>query len=370
MRNLSKQLRDYDVPYVTKTVAPTTSDTGYATPTMWINTVAKRAWVHLGGGTWREVSSDVASMTTSTDPATNAAVTTAIIDAYRGVIITLTGAGNSQTLQDPTETTAGRRFTVVNNDTSSDTISVNGIVLSAGEAQGFIWDGTAWMSVTAVDAEDISFTPAGNLASTDVQAAIEELDTEKLAVADNLSDVNNAVTSFTNIKQSATESATGVAELSTDAETVTGTDTDRVTTPSNISAKMKAPGAIGQTTPSAGFFTHLQGRYMSGEVFTDSYNLSGEDFGRSLRMNSADDEIFGLPSVGSSDDGALVEIVAIGTGKVTVSAADSDKIASSDTAPGSIFTPISGENSSLNLEYVHAITTWVPRSGFGTWETT
>ena len=32
------------------------------------------------------------NFTTSTDPATNAAVTTAIVDAYNGVVVTLTGA--------------------------------------------------------------------------------------------------------------------------------------------------------------------------------------------------------------------------------------------------------------------------------------
>jgi cobalamin biosynthesis protein CbiG len=34
----------------------------------------------------------------------------------------------------------------------------------------------------AITAADIAFTPAGNLAATDVQAALEELDTEKAAV--------------------------------------------------------------------------------------------------------------------------------------------------------------------------------------------
>ena len=42
----------------------------------------------------------------------------------------------------------------------------------------------------------------------------------------------------------------GILELATNAETVTGTDTARATTPANITAKMAAPGAIGETTPS------------------------------------------------------------------------------------------------------------------------
>lgn len=55
--------------------------------------------------------------------------------------------------------------------------------------------------------------------------------------ANNLSDVISASTSFTNIKQAATTSATGVVELATDAETQTGTDTTRAITPANLTAK-------------------------------------------------------------------------------------------------------------------------------------
>ena len=57
--------------------------------------------------------------------------------------------------------------------------------------------------------------------------------------------------------RTATTTQTGMAELATDAETVTGTDTGRVCTPANITAKMAAPGAIGGTTPAAGTFTTL-----------------------------------------------------------------------------------------------------------------
>lgn len=69
-----------------------------------------------------------------------------------------------------------------------------------------------------------------------------------LAVADGGTGASDAATAFGNIKQAATDSATGVVELATDAETVTGTDTERATTPANLTAKMAAPGAIGATT--------------------------------------------------------------------------------------------------------------------------
>ena len=57
----------------------------------------------------------------------------------------------------------------------------------------------------------------------------------QLKIASNLSDVASAATAFGNIKQDATTSATGVAELATTAETDTGTDATRVVTPDGLS---------------------------------------------------------------------------------------------------------------------------------------
>lgn len=52
----------------------------------------------------------------------------------------------------------------------------------------------------------------------------------------NLSDLDNKPLSFDNIKQNASTTATGVVELATDAEVVTGTDTTRATTASGVKA--------------------------------------------------------------------------------------------------------------------------------------
>lgn len=54
-----------------------------------------------------------------------------------------------------------------------------------------------------------------------------------------------------------TDSARGSLELSTDAEAVTGTDTARAVTAANLTARMAAPGTIGNTTAAAGNFTTL-----------------------------------------------------------------------------------------------------------------
>ena len=89
------------------------------------------------------------SVTTITDPAINAAVTTAIVDQFSAVIITTTTTGNAQTLQNLTDTTKTKRFSVINNDTSTDSITVNGEALGVGEVIFFIWDGTAWVKPIA-----------------------------------------------------------------------------------------------------------------------------------------------------------------------------------------------------------------------------
>jgi len=59
-----RTLKDYDVPYVLKTAAPTTADNSYAVPTMWINTSAGTAYllvsVTAGVADWFKVESGTA----------------------------------------------------------------------------------------------------------------------------------------------------------------------------------------------------------------------------------------------------------------------------------------------------------------------
>ena len=99
------------------------------------------------------------SMTTSTNPAANAATSTAIVDAYAGVIVLQNdGTPTNQTMGTPTSATAGKVFTVVNNDTSTEsfTVTANSVAftITPGEAQAFIWDGSAWgptdLGITAI----------------------------------------------------------------------------------------------------------------------------------------------------------------------------------------------------------------------------
>lgn len=124
------------------------------------------------------------SLTAFTDPATNAAVTAATVNKFGGVVITTTTTANAQTIASPTATATKKEFIVANNDTSTHAVTVNSVVIAVGEAQKFLWDGSAWLTLEAVSASQISFTPTGNIVAINVQTAIAENDTDKIAHAE------------------------------------------------------------------------------------------------------------------------------------------------------------------------------------------
>lgn len=68
---------------------------------------------------------------------------------------------------------------------------------------------------------------------------------------------STAHAAFNALKQIATEIYTGVIELATTAECVTGTDTSRAVTPAGLTARMESPGDIGGTLAAVGNFTGL-----------------------------------------------------------------------------------------------------------------
>jgi hypothetical protein len=80
--------------------------------------------------------------------------------------------------------------------------------------------------------------------------------------SNNLSDVISAATSFSNIKQAATNAATGVVELATNTELLTGSDTGRAVTPDNIAAlweKAADVASAGTVSLGEGGFFHITG---------------------------------------------------------------------------------------------------------------
>jgi hypothetical protein len=91
--------------------------------------------------------------------------------------------------------------------TSDPSVDNDGNALTAGalyfnSSAGImkLYNGSAWVAAyVSGAATSIAFTPAGGVAATTVQAAIEEVDSEKLAKASNLSDVANTATARTNL---------------------------------------------------------------------------------------------------------------------------------------------------------------------------
>lgn len=103
---------------------------------------------------------------------------------------------------------------------------------------------------------------------------------------------------------------------------------------------------------------------------TTDTTLTVDNLGNIVRMNSAFDRTITLPSVGSSEDGRRITVMKLGAGKVTIQAADTDKIIDS-SAGGTIYDDMAAEiYAVLVLEYVHSTTTWVSISGTGSWTTT
>ena len=125
-------------------------------------------------------------------------------------------------------------------DTTKDVL----VVHDGTTAGGFPQDTMGVVSSTTVSGTVERSTSAENVTGTSdvvtptVAGVKEMVDTHAgdLLAASNLSDVAVAATAFTNIKQAASATATGVVELATDAETSTGSDATRATTPAGVAS--------------------------------------------------------------------------------------------------------------------------------------
>lgn len=81
--------------------------------------------------------------TTLTNPWASA-ITITIVDTFSSVIITTTAISTAQTLPTPTNTTQIKRFTVINNDTSTHYIKINNETINPWTNKFFVWDWSSW----------------------------------------------------------------------------------------------------------------------------------------------------------------------------------------------------------------------------------
>ncbi len=107
----------------------------------------------------------------------------------------------------------------------------------------------AWKKIFPTTAAPLDADTDGTLAANSdsklaTQKATKTYADTKLAKASNLSDVASTATAFSNIKQAADTTATGVVELATTAETDTGTDATRAVTPDGLSGSVYGTKAI------------------------------------------------------------------------------------------------------------------------------
>ena len=99
--------------------------------------------------------------------------------------------------------------------------------------------------------------------------------------AQNLNDVADKPTAFNTIKQSATTTNSGVVELATDAETITGTDTGRAVTPAGLNAvltnqsvvRVNTANGVGSTNTAIRRFTTTVASAGSDITYADSATL-------------------------------------------------------------------------------------------------
>jgi hypothetical protein len=152
-----------------------------------IGTTAPAATFHNAGST-------VLGMTTASNAAaTYSPTASTTVDNYSGLVLTQSTAACTVTLPNPTNTTAGRVFTLTNSIVSTYSLLVGSYTIQAGQSESFVWDGTAWSIPVASGSS--SSSNGGNITSLAVETGSYALSSNDYTVV--LSKNATAAATFT-----------------------------------------------------------------------------------------------------------------------------------------------------------------------------
>lgn len=152
--------------------------------------------------------------------------------------------------------------------------------------------------------------------------------TGDMLYSNNLASMASAATSFANIKQAASDTATGVVELATDAETQTGTDTARAITAANLTAKEATVAHYRANTADRILTTDIVWSSMAEVTLTDAATIAwdmstGFDFVVTLGGNRT----LGNPTNTKVGQRGRIRVVQDGTGSRTLTKSSNHKTA-------------------------------------------
>ncbi len=145
--------------------------------------------------------------------------------------------------------------------------------------------------------------------------------------------------SFANLKQAATESATGVVELATDAETRTGTDTARAVTPANITAKEASTTQFRANTADYILTTDITWGSAAFVALTDAATVAVDmSTGFNFSLVLGGNRTLGAPSNEKVGQSGCISVTASGSTRTLDLHADWKPVIGLETAPYSITT--------------------------------
>lgn len=152
--------------------------------------------------------------------------------------------------------------------------------------------------------------------------------TGDMVKANNLSDVSSAATSFANIKQVGTSGATGVLQLATNAETLTGTNTAKAVTPDDLQSRIASAAQYRSNTTGYLLTTDKVWSAMAEVTLTDAATVAVDlSTGFDFVVTLAGNRTLGAPSNTKIGQRGRIRVVQDGTGSRTLALASAYKTA-------------------------------------------